>query len=307
MKICWVGLGRMGLPMVSHLRRAGFDVHVHDISAMARAAAEEDGLTVASSLADAARGADVVFTMLPTGDHVRKVLLESGTDRLVGPRTIFVDSSTISPSEARAIARDVERDGRQFLDAPVSGGTEGAADGTLTFMVGGAVEAFEQVRPLLAAMGKNLFHLGGTGCGQSAKTVNNMMLAMNMASLSEAVVLAERLDLDARTFLDVARTSSGDSWVLRHFYPIKGTVPTAPVNQDFAPGFTASLMRKDVGLALDAARSHEVRVPMTHQAAELLDRLIAAGQGQLDFTALVKLASGEIDSGPDTLTTPAAD
>ncbi|MEU9329954.1 3-hydroxyisobutyrate dehydrogenase [Streptomyces canus] len=307
MKICWAGLGKMGLPMASHVQSAGFEVHAYDISAQAREAAESVGLSVASDLADAARDASVVFTMLPTGEHVRKVLLESGLERLVGPDTVIVDSSTISPADARAIAVEVERAGHSFLDAPVSGGTEGAADGTLTFMVGGAVESFERVRPLLATMGANHFHLGGTGCGQSAKVVNNMMLAMNMASVSEAAVLAARLGLDTQTFLDVARTSSGDSWVLRHFYPIKGAVPAAPVNQDFHPGFTAALMRKDVGLALDASDAHDVRVPMTRRVAELLDLLIAAGEGPLDFSALVKLASGEIDSAPHRRTAAVAD
>ncbi|MEV0642375.1 3-hydroxyisobutyrate dehydrogenase [Streptomyces sp. NPDC050619] len=293
MKICWVGLGHMGLPMVVHLHRAGFDVSAFDVSAEARAAAAAVGLRAPDTLLEAAEGAEVIFTMLPTGDHVRKVLLESGLDQATAG-AMCVDSSTISPAQAREISAEVAGTGRSFVDAPVSGGTAGAEDGTLTFMVGGTAEQFAHVTPLLEAMGRRHFHVGGTGCGQAAKLVNNMMLAMNMASVSEAAVIADRLGLDARTFWEIAQVSSGDSWVLRNFYPIPGVVPTSPASHDFAPGFTALLMRKDVGLALDETSAHAVPGAMTHQAARLLDQLIQAGEGHLDFSAVVRVAAGEL-------------
>lgn len=296
MKICWIGLGHMGLPMAAHLHGAGYQVHTYDISSTACAAAASAGLHVADAASDAARGAEAVFTMLPTGAHVRKVLVESGLARLTAADALIIDSSTISTAEARSIGSAVEDAGRGFIDAPVSGGTSGARNGTLTFMVGGTREQYERARPLLEPMASRLFHLGGTGCGQSAKTVNNMMLAMHMASVSEAAVLAERLGLDAGTFFEVVKVSSGDSWVLRNFYPIPGVVESSPANHGFTPTFAAALMRKDVGLALDTASEHDLDAGMTRYVAGLLDRLIAAGHGELDFSALVRIAAGTLEN-----------
>jgi 3-hydroxyisobutyrate dehydrogenase len=302
MKICWIGLGHMGFPMATHLHASGFQVHAFDVSSNACAAAMGAGLRVADSVVDAATDAGAVFTMLPTGADVQNVLVESGLLRSTAADALIIDSSTISTAEVRSIAAAVESAGRNFIDAPVSGGTAGARDGTLTFMVGGSVEHFERARPLLEPMASRLFHLGETGCGQSAKAVNNMLLAVNMAGVSEAAVLAQRLGLDARTFFEVVKVSSGDSWVLRSFYPIPGVIESSPASHDFAPGFTARLMRKDVALALDAADEHHVDTAMTRRVADLLDRLIAAGQGDLDFSALVRIAEGEFEN--DTVGVP---
>ena len=159
-------------------------------------------------------------------------------------------------------------------------------------MVGGADTAVEVARPFLSAIGSRIFHLGSTGCGQSAKTVNNMMLAMNIASVCEAAMLAERLGLDHQTLLEVLEVSTSDSWVLRNFDPVAGVVDKAPANDDFAPGFTTHLMRKDVGLALEAAGKHPIDLGMTAEVARRLDRLIDEGLGDQDFSVLVKMAGG---------------
>jgi 3-hydroxyisobutyrate dehydrogenase len=291
MKACWVGLGHMGLPMAAHLHRAGHEVAAFDISAETRAAAAAVGLHIHDRLEHAAAGAEVVFTMLPTADHVRQVLLGSGLDD-VAPNATYVDCSTISPADARSISGDLARTGRVFVDAPVSGGTGGAEDGTLTFMVGGSTEHFTALTPLLEAMGRRLFHVGETGCGQAAKLVNNMVLAMNMAAVSEAAVMAESLGLDHRTFWEIAQVSSADSWVLRNFYPVPHVIPSSPASHDFAPGFTALLMRKDVGLALRETDDHALPGAMIRQAADMLDQLIDVGLGQLDFSAVVRIAAG---------------
>lgn len=293
MKICWVGLGHMGLPMVTHIHARGFEVTGFDLSEEARAAAQRAGVPVARTLEDAARAADLVFAMLPEGRHVRSVFLDSELSK-IARGALCVNSSTISPEEARQIAADLEHLGMGFVDAPVSGGMPGAIKGTLSFMVGGTSAQVEHVRPVLSAMGANIFHVGGTGCGQAAKVANNMLLAMYMASVSEAAVLAERLGLDPRTFWNLAQVSSGDSWVLRNFFPVPGVIPTAPASHDFAPSFTATLMRKDVELALSAARTEGVTVQMTEQAARMLDQLIEAGHADLDFSALVRIPSNEL-------------
>jgi 3-hydroxyisobutyrate dehydrogenase len=271
-----------------------------DISAATRTTAADIGLQVGESLAGAAEGADVVFTMLPLASHVRQVLLDSGLDK-VAPKATYVDCSTIGPAEARSISEEMSRTERVFVDAPVSGGAAGAQDGSLTFMVGGSAECFAALTPLLATMGQRLFHVGEVGSGQAAKLVNNMVLAMNMMAVSEAAVMADRLGLDHRTFWDIAQVSSADSWVLRNFYPVPGVVPTAPASHDFAPSFTALLMRKDVDLALQELVDQSLPGAMTRQAADMLDQMIEAGLGHLDFSAVVQIAGGEQSIGAKSL------
>lgn len=290
MKVCWIGLGHMGLPMAAHLHGAGHEVTAFDLSTESRHAAASVGLRAHDTLREAATGAEVVFTMLPTGKHVRSVLLNADLGE-VASGAPYVDCSTTSPAEARALHQELAGSGRTFVDAPVSGGTGGAKDGTLTFMVGGGANEFSLVSPLLAAMGRRLFHVGESGCGQAAKLVNNMVLAMNMAAVSEAAVMADRLGLDQQTFWEIAQVSSSDSWVLRNFYPVPGIVPTSPASHDFSPGFTALLMRKDVSLALREAETHGLPGAMTQQAARALDELIEGGYGHLDFSALVLVAA----------------
>jgi 3-hydroxyisobutyrate dehydrogenase len=293
-KVCWLGLGRMGLPMATHLSAGGFEVHGYDPSAEVRQGAEQAGITTHHAAVEAAAGAHAVFTMLPTFAHVEQALSVPGFLASTAGDALIVDSSTIGGDDARCLAEKVHAAGRRFIDAPVSGGTPGAHAGTLTFMVGGPADSVQEATPYLDAMGSRIFHIGHIGCGQSAKTVNNMILAMNMAAVSEAATLAGRLGLDHRALVEIVKVSSGDSWVLRNFYPVAGVVDNAPANNDFAPGFTAQLMRKDVGLALGAASAHAVDLGMTQEAARRLDRLINAGLGDLDFSALVQLAEGSV-------------
>lgn len=279
----------MGLPMAAHLHNAGFDVLAFDLAPQARAAAIEVGIPVATSVQEATAGAAIVFTMLPKGAHVRAALLDSGALALTAPDALVIDCSTTAADDATAFADAAAALGRRFLDAPVSGGTAGAQKGTLTFMVGGAEGDLEQARPVLDAMGARIFHAGATGAGQSAKMVNNLMLAVNMQGACEAAVLAERLGIDPRTVIEIASASTGDSWVLRHYYPNGGAVPTAPSSRGFAGGFAATLMRKDLGLALDAAAEHGVGVLATSAVAQQLDQLIEGGRGGLDFSAIITL------------------
>lgn len=307
--VCWLGLGHMGLPMASHLRAGGFDVQGFDPSADAAEAARAAGIRPCSSPVEAAAGASVVFTMLPTHAHVHKALSTPGLLDATEEGALIVDCSTISGSDARNLAELVSTSGRQFLDAPVSGGTPGAQAGTLTFMVGGPTDAVDTLTPFLNTMGSRIFHVGEIGCGQSAKTVNNMMLAMNMASVCEAAALGDRLGLNHETLVEIVKVSSGDSWVLRNFYPVAGIVDNAPANKDFIPGFTATLMRKDVGLALTAGAEHPVDLGMTAEAARRLDRMIEAGLGDQDFSAMIRLASGLLDhtlDGANIVTNPAS-
>lgn len=295
MTVCWVGLGHMGLPMASRLTAAGIPVTGFDLAERTRRHAAAAGLSTTETLAEAAAGADVVITMLPAGAHVRTVLMESGLDGLTAPGALYLDTSSIGPGETRALGADIAATGRTLVDAPVSGGIAGAAAGTLTFMVGASGDLAERVRPILEPMASRIFPLGGLGAGQSAKLVNNLMLAVNMAGVAEATVLAGRLGLDHRTLLDLVAVSSGDSWVLRNFYPVAGVVDGSPADRDFRPGFAAGLMRKDVGLAIEASDLERLPARMTRLAAALLDELVDAVEGEPDFSALAVLAAGDHD------------
>ena len=192
------------------------------------------------------RGAEAVVTMLPAGKHVVAVWGE--ICRAAPKGALFIDSSTIDVESARRAHALAAAAGLRSIDAPVSGGVGGAKAGTLTFMCGGAAEAFAAAQPLLAAMGKKIVHCGDAGAGQAAKICNNMILGATMIATAEAFVLAEKLGLSHQALFDVASTSSGQSWSLTTYCPVPGPVPTSPANNGYKPGFAAALMLKDLKL-----------------------------------------------------------
>jgi 3-hydroxyisobutyrate dehydrogenase len=298
MKVAWIGLGNMGTPMAANLVKAGFEVVGFDLSAAAVQHAVETGVATAGSAVEAATGADVLVTMLPAGKHVRSVLLGTdGTDgvlSVLAPGATVIDSSTIDLATARELHQLIGDAGFGFLDAPVSGGTNGAQAGTLTYMIGGDSAVLEKVRPVIEAMSGKIFHLGGGGNGQAAKLANNLMLGINTVALAEGATLAARMGLDAATFFEMAKASSGDSWALRTWYPVPGVVETAAVNRDFEGGFAIGLMRKDVGLAVEAADDLGVSLPFARKVITDLDAMTEAGWGAKDSASLVKLYDGTV-------------
>jgi len=284
-RIGFVGLGNMGGPMASNLVRAGHAVAVFDLdgAAMARIAAAR----AASSAADAVGGADFVVTMLPAGPQVRDAFLGAGGMAAASPpASVLIDCSTIDVATARDVARGC---GRAFLDAPVSGGVMGAEAATLTFMVGGEPRTFAKAEPILKQMGRAVIHCGDAGAGQAAKACNNMMLAATMIVTAEAFVLAESLGLSAQALFDVAQRSSGQSWSLTSYCPVPGPVPGSPANRDYAPGFAASLMLKDLGLAVGAAQAGGVATPIGSRALELYRAFVEAGGGGKDFSGIIRM------------------
>lgn len=292
--IGWIGLGNMGGPMTANLVGAGHRVTGFDLSPQAREHAAAGGVVVAESLADAVREAEVVFTMLPAGRHAREVV--TGADGVLAHApadAVLVDSSTIDIQTARDLHEAVAATGRRFLDAPVSGGVSGAAAGTLTFMVGGEESTLEVVREIIQVMAGKIFHCGGPGAGQAAKITNNMMLGICLQATCEGAVLANRLGLDPTVFQELAKVSSGDSWALRTWYPVPGVVETAAVNRDFAGGFATALLRKDLGLALEAGEQTGTDLSFAKGVADRLDELIEAGQADKDCSILVTLLQGE--------------
>ncbi|WP_028312900.1 3-hydroxyisobutyrate dehydrogenase [Derxia gummosa] len=290
MKIGFLGLGNMGGPMARNLLKAGHEVIGFDPAPAAREAfAQAGGEAVSGLQAIATSGADIIITMLPAAAQVREVYL--GADGLLAraPRgRLFIDSSTIDPHSARAVAAEAARAGHAMLDAPVSGGTGGAEAGTLTFMVGGAEEDFARAKPVLAAMGRNLVHCGAGGNGQVAKIANNMLLGITMAGVAEAMALGVSLGMDPVTLAGIINTSSGRCWSSEVYNPWPGVVPTAPAARGYSGGFGTDLMLKDLGLATEAAKLARQPVPLGALAQQLYQGFSHAGHGGLDFSAIVR-------------------
>ncbi|TCS39104.1 3-hydroxyisobutyrate dehydrogenase [Paucimonas lemoignei] len=294
MNIAFIGLGNMGLPMAKNLVKAGFTVTGFDLSAAALQALEAAGGKTADSAAQAADGAQVVVSMLPAAAHVKSLYLGSGQEgegllARLPAGTLVIDSSTISTSAAREVAQAAREKGVAMIDAPVSGGTTAAAAGTLTFMVGGAEQDLDQARPVLEKMGKNIFHAGGHGAGQTAKVCNNMLLGIIMSGTCEALQLGIAHGLDPKVLSEIMGKSSGASWVVNSYNPCPGTLETSPSARGYIGGFATDLMLKDLGLAMEAATDIRASVPLGGLARNLFALHSAAGNGKLDFGSIFRM------------------
>lgn len=290
-RVGFIGLGNMGGPMAANLVAAGYPVTGFDPVPAAAERAAAKGIRMAATADQAVAEADVVITMLPTGQHVLNVL--SGDGDAMGllaaaaPDALFLECSTISVDDARTAHALMLETGHRGLDAPVSGGVVGAEAGTLTFMAGGAADDFAAALPLLEIMGGRVVHCGDAGAGQAAKICNNMILGVSMIAVSEAFVLGEELGLTHEALFDVASAASGQCWALTTNCPVPGPVPASPANRDYQPGFAAALMAKDLGLAADALDSTGVRAEMGRRAGEIYRDLTASGGGGQDFSAVI--------------------
>ncbi|WP_426267736.1 3-hydroxyisobutyrate dehydrogenase [Sphingomonas sp. LHG3443-2] len=288
MRIAFIGLGNMGGGMAANLAKAGHEVHAFDLSEAALAKAEERGCSRAADAASAVEGAEAVVTMLPAGKHVAEVY-RSAVFGKAPTSAILLDCSTIDVATARAVEEEARAAGYEMVDAPVSGGIAAAEGGTLTFMVGGSDAGFERARPILDKMGKAVIHAGGSGSGQAAKIVNNMLLGVTMAGTCEAFVLAQKLGLDPQVFFDISSKASGQSWSMTSYCPVPGVGPETPADRGYDGGFAAQLMLKDLTLAMEAAQAAGAYTPMGGEAAELYQRFVERGGGPKDFSALIKM------------------
>ncbi|MEM5315302.1 3-hydroxyisobutyrate dehydrogenase [Paraburkholderia sp. JHI869] len=296
MKIGFVGLGHMGAPMALNLLKAGHTVAVFDLSTSAMQALAEAGAQKAVSAKAAASGAECVITMLPAAAHVHSVLTaEDGVLAGIAKGVTIIDSSTIDPASVKAFAKLAAAQGNAFVDAPVSGGTGGAAAGTLTFMVGGSAADYESVKPVLSGMGKNIVHCGETGTGQVAKICNNLVLGVTMAGVAEAMALGEALGIDPKVLGGIMNTSTGRCWSSDTYNPYPGVIETAPSSRGYTGGFGTDLMLKDMGLATDAAKSVHQPAYMGALAQQLYQAMSSHGDGKLDFSAIIKLYRTEKD------------
>ncbi|QNA83056.1 3-hydroxyisobutyrate dehydrogenase [Sphingomonas sp. So64.6b] len=291
-RVAFIGLGNMGGGMAANLAKKGHDVRAFDLSADALARAREAGCLPAASVEEALDGAEAVITMLPAGKHVEGVY--SDAIFTAAPQSaILIDCSTIDVATAKRVAETAAAKGYAAVDAPVSGGIAAANGGTLTFMVGGSDAAFERAQPFLVDMGKAVIHAGASGTGQVAKIANNMLLGITMVGTCEAFLLARKLGLDPQKFFDIASVSSGQSWSMTSYAPLPGVGPTTPADNDYQGGFATALMLKDLRLAMEAAGTAHADTPMGAKAAELYEKFNAAGQGGLDFSAILRMLDGD--------------
>jgi 3-hydroxyisobutyrate dehydrogenase len=287
--IAFLGLGNMGGPMSTNLVAGGHIVCGFDPLPAAAAAATAKGAAVFDSAADAVGEADVVITMLPNGDVVKRCYAEILPAARQG--ALFIDSSTISVDDAREVHALAGSHGFAQLDAPVSGGVRGAVAGTLAFMVGGEESALQRAQPVLEPMASKVIHCGGPGAGQAAKICNNMVLGVQQIAIAEAFVLAEKLGLSAQSLFDVITGATGNCWAVHTNCPVPGPVPTSPANNGFKPGFATALMNKDLGLAMDAVASTGAAAPLGSHAADIYAKF-AVDHADLDFSAVIEVLRG---------------
>lgn len=286
--IGFIGVGNMGGPMARNLLKAGHALKAFDLSETLLEAVKSAGAEIAGSAAEAASGVDVLVTMLPAGPQV-KAVYEGEVLGNAKSGTLLIDCSTIDVETAREVAAAAADKGFNMVDAPVSGGVGGAEAGTLTFMVGGPETAYEVARPYLEQMGKTIVHTGGPGNGQAAKMCNNMMLGIQMISVAEAFVLAEKLGLDHQKLFDVSSKASGQCWSLTTYCPVPGPVPTSPANRDYQPGFAVAMMLKDLKLSQEAAGGFQADTQLGRHAMALYERFSEEGNDAMDFSGIIKM------------------
>jgi 3-hydroxyisobutyrate dehydrogenase len=285
--IAFFGLGNMGGPMAVNLVKAGHRVTVFDLFPEAVAKVVAEGATTASTATEVAKGADIVVSMLPAGKHVKSLYIEEGgLIDVLNEGTLVIDSSTIDAASAQETAGALAEKGISFIDAPVSGGVAGATAGTLSFMVGGSDEAFNQAKPVLEVMGKNIFHAGNVGAGQVAKVCNNMLLSVLMAGTAEALQLGVANGLDPKVLSEIMSKSSGSNWTLDVYNPCPGVMDGVPASNEYQGGFMTDLMVKDLGLAMETALASNSSTPMGALTRNLYSMHQKAGNGKKDFSSI---------------------
>lgn len=289
-RIGFIGLGHMGLPMAINLIRAGHEVCGFDLSKPAKTAFEEDGGRTVDRLSELANADnEILISMLQKGDQVAAVCLgEEGLYAKARSLALHIDCSSIDVETTRRLHHEAKHLKIHMVDAPVSGGVAGAKTASLTFMVGGEDGSFSKAKPILEAMGKNIFHTGISGTGQAAKICNNMILGISMIAISEAFVLAKELDLSPQKLHEVVTHSSGQCWAMSKYVPVADVLPDVPANRDYQPGFTAAMMLKDLKLSQSAAEKNEVRTLLARKAMEIYEAFNEAGFGDLDFSGVIK-------------------
>ncbi len=292
--IAFIGLGNMGGPMARNLLKNNFKVTVFDLNQDAVKVLTDQGAQTAGTAQSAAQQADVVITMLPSGDIVKSVYLgDDGLIQCVQKDTLLIDSSTIAAEDAREVIAAAHQHGVGMIDAPVSGGTAAAEAGTLTFICGGDDKDFKAAKPILSAMGKHIFHAGEAGAGQVAKICNNMLLAIHMIGTSEALNMGVSQGLDPEVMSEIMKASSGNNWSLQVYNPYPGVMPNVPASRDYQGGFMVELMNKDLGLAQKLAKQSKTATPLGSLSAELYQQHQNQDGSGLDFSSILQFLKAQ--------------
>jgi len=293
--VAFIGLGNMGAGMAANLVNAGFKVSAFDLVPAALDQAKAAGCHVASSARDAVADADYIVSMLPNGQIVESLYIHN--DKLlddISKSALVIDCSTVAPENSRNMIAAAKEKGIAAIDAPVSGGVAAAAAGTLAFMCGGEVEACEAAKPILEAMGANVFRAGDAGAGQVAKVCNNMLLAIHMTGTAEALQLGMDNGLDPKVLSDIMLKSSGCNWSLEKYNPVPGVMESVPASNGYQGGFMVDLMLKDLGLATEAALASKSSTPMGSAARNLFNLHKSSDgkdKGSMDFSSILELYS----------------
>jgi len=286
-RLGFIGLGAMGGHQAANLIKKGYDLIVYDLDSSSVNRLVELGAKKANSPKEIASQVQVLVTMLPSSEHVKEVYEgSSGIFQGSKPGSLYLDSSTIDPLVARSVATEANKHNTILLDCPVSGGVMGAEAGTLTFMVGGKNEDFLKAKPYLQCMGKNIIHCGDVGAGQATKVCNNLILGISMLGVSEAMNLGVKLGVDPKVLAGVINTSSGRCWTSEVYNPCPGVMPGVPSSRGYTGGFQSRLMKKDLSLAVGAARSQGVPLPIGNIAWMSYDDLcIRNSNGEIESSS----------------------
>ena len=283
LKIGFIGLGNMGAPMAKNLAKNGLDVLGYDTDNSIKL----PEITMMPSIPTLLNEVDIVFTMLPSGLVVKEIVNEFLNN--FNPKSTLIDCSTIDVKTTKEVCKTLVNKKIRMLDAPVSGGVQGAKSGSLTFMVGGSRDDFDKLRFLFEYMGSRSVYCGKNGSGQTAKICNNMILGVTMIATCEAFALADKLELDREAMFDVVSTSSGYSWSMNSYCPAPGVGPKAPSDNNYIPGFSSDLMLKDLTLSQNAASETKASTPMGNLAMTLYKDFVESKNGSgLDFSAILK-------------------
>ena len=283
MKIGFIGLGNMGAPMAENLARNGLDVLGFDTDNSIKL----PEITMMPSIPKLLTEVDIIFTMLPSGLVVKEIVNEFINN--FNPKSTLIDCSTIDVKTTKEVCQILGNKKINMLDAPVSGGVQGAKSGSLTFMVGGSRDDFDKLRFLFEYMGSRSVYCGKNGSGQTAKICNNMILGITMIATCEAFALADKLELDREAMFDVVSTSSGYSWSMNSYCPAPGVGPKAPSDNNYTPGFSSDLMLKDLTLSQNASSESKASTPMGDLAMKLYKDFVENKNGSgLDFSAIIK-------------------
>ena len=292
--IAFIGVGNMGNPMAKQLVEAGKNVKVFDVSPEVIKIAKDSGLNVVESMEELLDGATTVISMLPEGKHVRSLYLgENGILNKIPKECLIIDCSTIDIETSLALGSEAKKIGVKMIDAPVTGGVMGARIGKLNFLVGGTDEAVALAKPFLDIMGQKILHAGVQGSGVGVKICNNMSLGISMIASAEALMLAQRLKMDVKKVHSIIKEASGNNWAMTNYTPLPNLTEGVPSNNKYRPGFTAAMMKKDLNLARDAAKSVDASTPLGKAALDIFSKFCEDGDSETDYSGISKMIGGD--------------